>query len=759
MRYVGGRRPRSDGRDKVLGATRYAADQVPPGALHARIVPSVYAHARIRSIDGTAALAVPGVVAVLTAVDLAIEAHGPERHLEPLAHEEVVFVGQPVALVLAESEAAAADAAGLVEVDLEPLEPVVDVLAAASPGAAPARLLRADRAGQAVGAEHRGSGRDGGDADSAGGNVFESVHEQRGDVVAAFEQSAEIVEGRFHAGWAHQAPVEPQAAAAWLDPDGSLVVLASLQGIFFTRDELARAFGLPTTRVRVIAAPSGGAFGAKQLVIEPLVAGAALRVRRPVRLVLDRRDDFLVSSPSQGLVLDVRIGSDAAGQLLALEAHVTYDAGAYAEDSWQWFAPRLITGPYRWPAFDVTAIGVHTNRFGSGNYRAPSGPPGVFALETLIDELAERLDVDPVAMRAANLAGPGDRMADGMPWPVTGGAECLEKLRGHPLWRRRAELPPGEGVGVAIGVWPGSAQPAAATCRLEPDGTLTVVTGVVDLSGSTGGLATIAAEAFGIPVEQVTVVTADTSAAPQAPSSNASAITYAVGPAVQVAAEQARERLLQAAADDLEIEPADLEIVDGTVRPRGSPAAGRSVASLARELSDAFDSPHPPVEGHGSTAHTVRAPSVAGHLAHVRVDDETGEVEVLGYAVVQDVGRALNPALVEGQMTGAAVQSIGRSLYEELVHDDRGQLLTGSFMDYRLPRSTMVPPIETLIVEVPAPEGPYGARGIGEAPVVPGPAAVANAIAAATGARIRRLPMTAPRVWAAVRSIRGEPSG
>jgi CO/xanthine dehydrogenase Mo-binding subunit len=331
MRYVGERRPRSDGRDKVLGATRYAADQIPPGALHARIVPSVYAHARIRSIERAAALAVPGVVAVLTAVDLPIEARGPERHLEPLAREEVVFAGQPVAIVLAESEAAAADAVDLVEVDLEPLEPIVDVLAAASPGAAPARLLRSDEAGPAAGAEHRSSGQDEGARGSTGGNVFESVHERREDVVAAFARSAEVVDGRFHAGWAHQAPIEPQAAAAWLDPDGSLVVLASLQGIFFTRDELARAFGLPTNRVRVIAAPSGGAFGAKQLVIEPLVAGAALCLRRPVRLVLDRRDDFFVSSPSQGLVLDVRIGADAAGQLLALEAHLTYDAGAYAE--------------------------------------------------------------------------------------------------------------------------------------------------------------------------------------------------------------------------------------------------------------------------------------------------------------------------------------------------------------------------------------------------------------------------------------------
>ncbi len=578
-----------------------------------------------------------------------------------------------------------------------------------------------------------------------------SLHEERGDIEAAFERSAVIVGGRFHAGWVHQAPMEPQAATAWLDHDGTLVVLASMQGIFLTRDELARAYGLRTSRVRVIAAPSGGAFGAKQLLLEPLVAGAALRLRRPVRLVLDRGDDFRSMSPSQGLEIDVRIGADGEGRLQAIEASLTYDAGAYAEDSWQWFAPRLITGPYRWPTFDVTALGVHTNRFGTGNFRAPSGPPGVFALETLLDELAQRLRIDPVDLRAVNMAEPGDLMADGTPWPAMGGSLCLDGVRSHPTWRGRQELPPGEGVGMALGVWPGSAQPAAASCRLEPDGTLSVLTGLADISGAAGGLATIAAETFGVPVEQVAVVAADTGAAPATPSSNASAITYAVGPAVQAAATQARERLLAVAADELEIDPADLEIIDGMVRPRGSPGAGRSVADLARQLNDAFDSPYPPVEGHGATSHAARAPSLAAHVAHVRVDTETGEVSVLGYAVIQDAGRALDPSLVEGQMTGAAVQSIGRALYEELVHDEQGQLVSGTFLDYALPRATMVPPIETQIVEVPAPEGPYGARGIGEACVVAGPAAVANAIAAAAGVRMRQLPMTGPRVWAALR--------
>jgi len=759
MRHVGVRMPRADAGDKVRGATRYAADVPLPGALHARIVPALYAHARIRSIDATNALAAPGVVAVLTATDLPIDGRGSERHLEPLAREEVVFAGQPVALVVAETEVAATDAATLVDVDLEPLVPVVDVDAAARPGSPLARLDRSAGAGPAAGAEHRGAdpGEEAGDA--AAGNVFATVHERRGDVTGAFARSAAIVEGQFQAGWVHQAPIEPQAAAAWLEPDGSLVVMASMQGIFLTRDELARAYGLPAARVRVIAAPSGGAFGAKQLLLEPLVAGAALALRRPIRLVLDRREDFVTASPSQGLILDVRIGADAGGRLEAIEARITYDAGAFEEDSWQWFAPRLITGPYRWPSFDVTAFGVRTNRFGTGNYRAPSGSPGAFALETLLDELAGRLGIDPLDLRRANLAEPGDPMANGRPWPRIGAAACLDRLAAHPTWQRRHELPPGEGVGIAVGVWPGSAQPAAASCRLEPDGTLTVVTGIVDISGAAAGLAAIAAETFGVAIEQVNVVAADTATAPRTPSSNASATTYAVGPAVRSAVAQARERLLRVAAEALEIEPGDLDIVDAIVRPRGSPGVGLAVADLARSLSETFDSPHPPVEGHAATAHTERAPSFAGHLAHVRVDRETGALDLLGYTVVQDVGRALNPTLVEGQMAGAAVQSIGRALYEELVHDEQGQLLTGTFLDYALPRAAMLPPIETLIVEVPAPEGPFGARGIGEAPVVAGPAAIANAIAAATGVRMHRLPMTAPRVWAALRAGDRERAG
>ena len=723
-RYVGTRRPRIDSREKVIGATRYSADLTVPGLLHARIVPSLHAHARIMAVDAAAALALPGVVAVLTARDLPIVGHGEERRYEPLARDVAVFAGQPVALVIGETETAAEDAVDLVQVDVESLAPFVDV-AAIDP-----------------------------DADEASVHVLSRGHEHRGDVESAFARCDATVEGRFRVSWAYQAYLEPHAATAWIEPDGTLAVTASTQGTFLTRNELAQIFGLPPSKVRVTAAALGGAFGGKQVVIEPLVAGAALRLRKPVRLVLNRREDFAATNPAQGMVIDLRIGAGRLGRFEALEARMTYDAGAYTESSWEWFAAQLITGPYRWPAFDVRAFGVRTNRFGAGNYRAPTGPSGVFALELLVDELCVRLELDPVDVRAANTVVEGDPMVDDDPWPRIGAIECLDRLSGHPMWTGRRDLPPGEGVGLAIGVWLGAKEPAAATCRLEPDGTITVITGVVDMSGATSAFATIAAETFGLPVEAVSIVTADTTSAPPSPTSNASAITYASGPAVQAAVAEARDRLLHVAADEFEIEPADLEIIDGIVRPRGSPEVGRPVAEFAKALSEAWggsirrskDTPPPPRR---PSRH--RSPVISPTSASMR----RRVVKLVGYAVVQDVGRALNPALIEGQMVGGAVQSIGRALYEELIHDDRGQLLTGTFLDYAVPKAAMLPPIDTLIVEVPAPDGPFGAKGIGEASILPGPAAIANAVAAATSLRMRELPMTARRIWAATKSTKG----
>ena len=750
---IGVSRPRLDAPEKVTGATRYAADLHVPGLLHARLVLSWEAHAAVERVDADAALQVPGVVAVLTAGDLPLAAEGSNRTNEPLARDEVVFAGQPVAIVVAESEAAAEDGAEAVVVDYSPLPAVLDLEEAMAPDSPLARRpTTADEGGDLESAH---AGVSGGEEElpeeDLSGNVLRRAYYADGDLDAAFATSAAVVSGTFHTPWIYQAYVEPQVATARLDPDGTLAVSTSTQGSFVTRTELANAFGLSMHRVRVEPAPLGGGFGGKFALIEPLAAGACLALRRPVRLSLTRSEDFAAMNPASAEIFEVRIGATAEGVLTALEARVIADRGENPDWGVEDISAILVAGPYRWQAYRIRGYGVQTNHVTFGAYRGPGAPPAAFALESLVDELAQALGLDLVELRLTNAVQEGDKGVTGQAFPVMGARECLERAREHPIWRDRGTLPEGEGVGLALGYWPGGNEPASSICRLDADGGLTVITGAVDMTGTETGFAAIAAAAFGLQMERVRVTAADTSAAPYSGASGGSKVTYTVGRAVQRAAEAARERLLQAASEELEIAPDDLEIVDGHVRARGAPDTAVSIEEIASKTLR-FGSRYEPIEGHGSTAQTSLAPSAAVHLAHVRVDRDTGEVELLRYALAQDVGRALNPALVEGQMRGGAAQAIGWALYEELVHDEQGQLLTGTFLDYAVPTAERLPDIDTLIVEVPAPDGPFGAKGIGEAPVIAGPAAIANAIHAATGIRLRELPMTAPRIWAALRA-------
>ena len=571
-----------------------------------------------------------------------------------------------------------------------------------------------------------------------------------GNVDAALAESAIVVRGRFRTPWVYQAYLETQTATAWVVPGEELFLSSSTQGPFATRDGIAELFGLPASQVRVRAAPVGGGFGGKAaLLIEPLVAAAALILGRPVRLALTRSEDLAASNPAPAEVIDLEIGATADGRFTGIRSRALCDRGATDDFGLESIAAMLAAGPYRWHAHELTAYGVATNRVTFGAYRAPTAAPAAFAIESLIDELAERLQIDPVELRLRNVAGEGDLSVSGTPFPVFGARQCLERVRDHPLWAARRALPPNQGVGMAIGWWPGGYEPAAAVCRLDADGHLTVITGASDVTGVETTFAAIAADSFGVGMDQVRVVAADTSSAPYAGTSGGSKITYTVGRAVERAAREARERLLDVAALELEIAPEDLEIVDGAVQPVGVPAKAMPIEQLARSVLR-YGSRHAQVEGHGRVA-LPQAPQSAAHISHVRVDPETGAVDVLGHVVAQDVGRALNPALVEGQMRGGAAQSLGWALWEEMVHDEYGQLLSGTFMDYAVPTAGVVPPIQTEIVEVPVPEGPFGAKGVGEAPVIAGAGAVANAIAAATGGvRMRRLPMTAERVWRAL---------
>jgi CO/xanthine dehydrogenase Mo-binding subunit len=754
---IGTSRPRIDGPDKVKGATRYAADGMVYGLLHARLVLATEAHASIEAIDRDAALELPGVVAVLTAADLPTATTGTDRTAEPLARKEVVFAGQPIAIVVAESEAAAADGAEVVVVEYEALAAVVDVEAAMEPAAPLARSLEQGEDGADLESIHAGvdHGQEDEGEERLSGNVLDRVHRSEGDLAAAFASSDVVVSGTFRTPWVYQAYLEPQACTAWLEPSGTLVVSTSTQGSFVTRRELARAFDLPLERVRVVAEPLGGAFGGKFALVEPLAAGAALALGRPVRLVFTRSEDFQATNPVSAQVTELRIGAREDGTLTGIEARMLVDRGSNAGWGVEGITSLLVAGPYRWQAHDLRAYGVQTNRFTFGAYRAPGAPTAAFAIESLLDELATRLGLDPVELRLRNAVVEGDVGVSGRPFSVIGAVDVLERLHAHPLWLGRDSLPDGEGIGFAVGYWPGGNEPAAAVCRVNSDGTLTVVTSAADMSGVDTGFAMIAAEVLGLSLDRVGVVSADTATGPYAGASGGSKVMYTVGPAVQRAAEAAREKLLAAASQELEIAPDDLEVVDGVVRAVGAPDRSISVEAVAGKALR-FGGRYEPIEGHGGSAQPSSAPSVAGHLAHVRIDRETGEVELLRLVVAQDVGRALNPALVEGQMRGGVAQGIGWALYEELVHDEDGRLATGSFLDYAVPAADRVPEIETLIVEVPAPDGPFGAKGIGEAPVVAAPAAIANAVAAAAGVRMHQLPITAPRLWARLREVRSE---
>jgi len=657
---IGVRRPRLDGPQKASGQTRYAADFLVPGLLHARLVLSYEAHALVRRIDPGAALDLPGVVAVLVASDLPLAGAGSDRAAEPLAREEVVFAGQPVAMVVAETEAQAEDGAEAVVVEYEPLPAVIDLEQAMAPGAPLARRRSEKEETADLESIHAGSSAAAAaeDEEPVSANVLKRVRRQEGDVAEALAASEVVCSGTFRTAWVYQAYLEPQVATAWIDPDGTLVVSTSTQGAFVTRSELSRALGLPLDRVRVRPAPLGGAFGGKFALIEPLAAAAALALRRPVRLALTRSEDFAATNPAPAQIMDIRVGARRDGTLVALQARIVVDRGSNAGWGVEDITSVLIAGLYRWQAYDIRAYAVQTNRFPFGAYRAPGAPPATFAIESVLDEVAQKLDLDPIELRLRNLVQEGDVSVNGKPFPELGARQCLERARQHPIWQRRRQLPADEGVGVALGYWPGGTEPAAALCRVDADGTLTVVTSAVDMTGTDTGFAVIAAAAFGLPPERVRVVSADTAFGPYAGASGGSKITYTVGRAVQRAAEAARRKLLEAAAEELEIAPSDLEVADGVVRAVGAPDRSITVEELARRTLR-FGSRHEPIEGHGGSAQTSLAPSAAVHLAHVRVDRDTGEIELVDYAVVQDVGRALNPALVEGQMLGGAAHTRG----------------------------------------------------------------------------------------------------
>lgn len=755
--YLGKGRKIIDGLEKITGRARYTADLSLQGMLHIRPVLSIYAHARIVSIDTEAARQMPGVVAVLTAQDLQTRDKPiNSRHSAVLAQDRVLFRGQPVVAVVAESEQEAQDAAEAVLIDYEPLPTVVDpelALAADAPVIWPNGL---PKDGADLTAQHAAVDKETEDEDREPSNLNAENHFARGNVAEGFKQADVIVERVYRTSIVHQGYMEPHAVVAEPGPLGqSITFYTSTQGQFSVRDETARLLGLPKRQVRVVPMTIGGGFGAKYGLIEPLVGAVALALGRPMRMVLTRSEDFLTTTPAPASIIEVKTGATRDGTITAIQAKVIMDNGVFPFGVGG-IVGILLGGYYVCPNVAIDCREVLTNKPQGGAYRAPGAPAATFALESNIDDMARELQIDPLEFRLKNAAVTGSAMGNGDPWPNIGLTACLERMREHPAWQKRTTgtdrtSPTGmlEGVGIAVGGWPCGMSPAGAVCRVEGDGTVRVHVGTVDISGVNSSYVLIAAEMIGVSPDQVEIVQGDTRSGPYGPASGGSQTTYSTAGAVANAALEVKKRLLDLASDHFEAAPEDLEINDGIVQVKGVPDQTITIAALAHIAEHKQGGPGP-IAGDGRSAIEENAPGFVVHLAKVAVDPETGHTDVQQYVAIQDVGFALNPMLVEGQIQGGVAQGIGWGLHEAMIYDEHGQLLTSTFMDYDLPKATQIPNIDVIMVQNRSPHGPFGARGVGEPPITAGGAAIANAIRDATGARLTELPMRVESVWRAL---------
>jgi CO/xanthine dehydrogenase Mo-binding subunit len=751
--------PRPDGPEKVTGRVQYVADIKPRGMLHAKLLRSPHAHARIVRIDTSRAKALPGVRAVITAKDMPqLKKKAPTRAHAVLAIDRVVFVGQPVVAVAADELAIAEEALDLITVEYQVLPAAVDPLASMQPGAPPVAEAgtEADTSEALAHSAVALAKSDTGPAKAV--NVSQQARVQRGDVAKGFAESDLVIENTYRVPMVHQGYLEPHAVLAEWDTNGLLTLWASTQGSFNTRSEVADVLEIPENTIKVIPVECGGGFGGKiRALCEPITAVLARITKRPVRYVMTRREELEAGMPAPQVIIRLKTGVKKDGTLMALEADTVLDSGSFSGTVLAVSAV-FLGSMYKWPNFDIRGSEVLTHKPSVAAYRAPGAPQTIFAIESQMEQIARALKLDPVAFRQRHLISEGDPMVNNQPWQSNGATEVLKRIAEHPMWKGRAEWVKGNGggngengakrrgVGMAIGGWLGGLQPTGATVRLNPDGSVSVLTGQVDIAGTNIALAQIAASAYGIDVDKVRITTGDTDTAPVTGLSAGSKTVYTVGAAVLEAAQDARRQTLEIAAAEMEASVHDLEIENGKVVVRGVPDRTITLAQIGKK-GNLYMSKVQPVLGVSRPAFSKQAPGFCAQLARVEVDTETGEVTLRDFVVVQDVGRAINPLAVEGQMQGGSVQSLGMALTEGLQFDPAtGRLMNPSLLDYRKLTAADLPNIETIIVEVPSPAGPFGARGVGEPPIVPAPAAIANAVQDATGVRITELPLSPERI-------------
>ena len=742
FKYVGTRPIRHDGVDKVTGRASYGADPAWPGMLHGFVLRSPHAHARIVSIDTKAAEAVPGVHAVITGKDLpettatialgeaAIDLRDIGDNV--LARTKALYHGHAVAAVAATTIDIARQAAAAIDVVYEVLEPVTGIdraIAADAPILHPA--LRT-----------KGASADAGRPT----NIASRMELKRGDVDAGFAEADVVVEREFRTPMVHQGYIEPHACIARCGEDGRAVVWCTTQGPFVVRDACAAIVGLDSANVKVVPSEIGGGFGGKIVVyLEPIALALARRAQRPVKIVMGRDEVFRATGPTSGSKVRVKLGAKRDGTIVAASASLWYEAGAYAGSPVGAGAMCMLAA-YKIPNFFVEAYDVVVNKPKVAAYRAPGSPIAAFAMESAVDEIARELKIDPIEVRLRNANAEGDRAPYGPKYGPIGLTEMLETARAHPHWR--APLGANQGRGFAVGFWFNAGMNSSATVTLNADGSAAVVTGNPDIGGTRAAQAIMAAEELGIPVERVRSNVGDTDGSGFTDVTGGSRVCYATGMAVIRAAEDAREQLRARAATIWNVGKDAVGWEDG----RAIPPAGTEKASplTVAEIAAKMTHTGGPIVGRASLYAPMAGPAFGAHICDLEVDPETGRSRIVRYTAFQDVGKAVHPSYVEGQMQGGVAQGIGWALNEEYIYSADGVMENAGFLDYRMPVASDLPMIETVIVEVANPLHPYGVRGVGEVPIVPPPAALANAIYRAVGVRLNQLPMSPGRVTKAV---------
>jgi len=740
-KILGTRPVRHDGVDKVTGRAIYANDVQLQGLVEAAILRSPEAHARILSIDTSEAEAHPGVLAVTTSADfpdlgdkVANLGEGPVNlaHLAAncLAKDKVLYKGHAVAAVAAQNVHIAREALDLIKVEYEPLPIVTDALEAMRDGAP---LLHEGLLTNLV---------PGGEKAETPSNISDHHHFKRGDTEAAFEAAHIVVEREFTTQTVHQGYIEPHAATAHWNQDGQLTVWASTQGSFSAREQTSEVLQVPISKVKVIPCEIGGGFGGKiPVYLEPVAAMLSRKCGRPVKIQMTRDGVFEGTGPTPASFMRIKLGVDETGKMTAGEAWLVYDTGAF---------PGGVIGPgvmcvfscYDIEHANIDGYDVCVNKPWTKAYRAPGSTHVAYAIESVVDELAEKLEMDPIDLRLLNAAREGTKRVDGPVYPRIGLIETLEAAKNHDHYKSPLEGP-NRGRGVAAGFWFNIGLKSAATAHVNADGTVTLLEGSTDIGGTRTSISMQLAETLGIAAEDINPKVADTDSVGYTDITGGSRVTFATGLAAVEVGKDIISQMKGRAAKLWECEAADVEFSDGVFSQGDNSISFKELcAKLSR--TGGLITARASVDPQGYTN------GFGVHICDLEVDVETGKVQILRYTALQDAGKAIHPSYVEGQMQGGSVQGIGWALNEEYLFDEKGHMLNPTMLDYRMPTALDVPMIDTVIIEVPNPSHPFGVRGVGETPIVPPPGAIANAVKDATGIRMTDLPMSPPRVHSAI---------